>query len=178
MRPRTFTANIDVKIFATRMHSSRMGTTRSLTAWGVSARGCLPRGGVYPGGHLPRRVSARGCHLTYPIMHLMLPVYCPYTNWDWSPVQLLIKCLVMWPVRHAGIPLPPVDRVTDTCKNITLSQTTFAGGNEESIHKLCFTFVEQENNAFSNFLKLRNVTRKVNERRWRFKNFKNRHILI
>ena len=38
---------------------------------------------------------------------------------------------VMWPVVHAGKPLPAVNRMTDRCKNITLPQTSFAGGNEQ-----------------------------------------------
>ena len=68
-----------------------MRTARSLTThiWGVPARGggllegCLPRG-VY--------------HMTYPIMYLMLPVCCPVTNWDWSPVQLLIMFIITLPI--------------------------------------------------------------------------------
>ena len=32
--------------------------------------------------------------------------------------------------RHAGIPPPPVNRMTNKCKNITLPQTSFAGGNK------------------------------------------------
>ena len=31
--------------------------------------------------------------------------------------------------RHAGMP-PPMNRMTDRCKNITLPQTSFAGGND------------------------------------------------
>ena len=105
------------KLTLTRMYSSSMRTAHSLT---VSLGGCLPRGRgvcqgesaqeVCPGGCLPGELSAqvvsaqwvsawecltrgclpRGCHVTYPIMHLILPVCCPCTNWDWSPVQLLI----------------------------------------------------------------------------------------
>ena len=46
----------------TRMHSSRMHTACSLTVGG-------------------RGVSAQGMyHVTYPIMHLMIPVCCPNTN--------------------------------------------------------------------------------------------------
>ena len=31
---------------------------------------------------------------------------------------------------HAQGVLPPVNRMTDRCKNITLAQTSFAGGND------------------------------------------------
>ena len=71
--------------------------------WGCLPRGCMPRGsaqGVYaqgvcsggclPRGCLPGRCLPRGCHVTYPIMHLMLPVCCPNTNWMSTPMQLLI----------------------------------------------------------------------------------------
>ena len=34
-------------------------------------------------------------HVTYPIMHLMLPVFCFHINWESIPVQLLIYC---WPI--------------------------------------------------------------------------------
>ena len=52
------------------------------------------------------------------------PPTLPPWVWAWKPA------------RHAGTrhpPLgpgtPPVNRITDTCKNITLPQTSFAGGN-------------------------------------------------
>ena len=35
----------------------------------------------------------------------------------------------------AGKPTSPVDRMTDTCENITLPQTSFAGGNENAVMK-------------------------------------------
>ena len=38
--------------------------------------------------------------------------------------------------RHAGIPHPPVNRMTNRCKNITLPQTSFAGGNYENVVNL------------------------------------------
>ena len=36
---------------------------------------------------------------------------------------------------HAGIHPPPVDRMTDRCKNITLPQTSFAGGNKNDLEQ-------------------------------------------
>ena len=76
------------------------------TCWGVYLGGGVPALGVYLGVY----------HVTYPIIHLMLPVCCPVTNWDWSPVQLLILCLVMWPVVHVGIqPTPPPWTEWQTC---------------------------------------------------------------
>ena len=56
---------------------------------GVVLGGCGPRRGV-PGG-----VSGGCYHVTYPIMHLMLPVCCLHTNRDSTLVQLLIYC---WPI--------------------------------------------------------------------------------
>ena len=84
----------------------------------------LPGGEAYfPGG---------GYHVTYPIMHLMLPVCCLLTNWDPPTVQLLIYCwLVMWPAWHAGFPPSPwTEFLTHASENITLPQTSFAGGNK------------------------------------------------
>ena len=38
--------------------------------------------------------------------------------------------LVMWPVMHAGKSIPLwTEWLTDRCKNITLPQTSFVGGN-------------------------------------------------
>ena len=76
------------------MHSSGMHTARSLTMMegGVPAPGgCLVPGGGVPA---PGRMSGpkggvwsqggclllEGYHVTYPIMHLMLPVCCLHTN--------------------------------------------------------------------------------------------------
>ena len=73
----------------TRMHSSRMRTTRLLTI-SRSARGDVCLGGVYLGGVCWVVSSWRVYHMTYPIMHLTLPVCCPYTNWEAALMQLLI----------------------------------------------------------------------------------------
>ena len=77
------------------MNSSRMHTAHTVTVGGcvggggggVSAQGGVcPRGGCLSRGDVCLGVSAQGdvcwegCHVTYPIMHLMLPVCCPNTN--------------------------------------------------------------------------------------------------
>ena len=46
---------------------------------------------------------------------------CPIACWDTPPLS--IAC---W-----DTPLPPVNTMTDRCKNITLPQTSFAGGNQQ-----------------------------------------------
>ena len=40
-----------------------------------------------------------------------------------------VTCDACW---EANTPPPPVDRMTDACKNITLPQTSFAGGNNSN----------------------------------------------
>ena len=102
------------------MHSSRMRTGRSLTVcqsllrgsvWsgGVSARGCLlwgvsARGGLVPGGSALGGVSGPGGCLLWGVGG------------------------GVWSQGGVGIPActeadtPPVNRMTDTCKNITLAQ--------------------------------------------------------
>ena len=89
----------------TRLHSRRMHTAHLLTTsqhalckrvsakGGIYPGGCLPRG-CLPRGYLPRGVSAQGG-------------VCPGGG------CLPGGCLPR---------LPPVNRITDTCKNITLSQ--------------------------------------------------------
>ena len=100
------------------MHSSRMRTGRSLTV----CCSLLPRGGVcLPGGFsLPGGVSAwsggvlpaRGC----------LPGPGGVSAWSrgGSPCRGGV-CLVPG---GSPEPPPPVDRITDTCKSITLATTS------------------------------------------------------
>ena len=112
----------------TRMHSSRMHTGRSLTVWcsplprvgGLDMGGgrCLPGPGGWGlpglGGFLP----ARGC----------LP----------GPGGFSLPggvCLV----RGACPENPPVDRITDTCKNITLATTSLRPVIRVWGIKYCFT---------------------------------------
>ena len=115
------------KIKKRRMHSSRIGTARLLTVsqhalpGGVPARGCtclgvyLPRRctcleGTYQGVYLPMGVCTFPGGCTCPGVCVYLPGGC--------------TC--------PGTP-PPVNRMTDRCKNITLPQTSFAGGNKPRI---------------------------------------------
>ena len=117
---------------ATRMHSSRMRTGRSLTVcrsllpgggwgWGHASQAvCFPGGCVLPRGmhaswmvHVSWGVHAsRGC---------MLPGVCVL------PGRCMLPRGVCFP--GGGIPActeadPPVDRITDTSKNITLATTS------------------------------------------------------
>ena len=89
-------------ILITSMHSSSMRTAHLFTvASSIWEEECLPKGGVCPRGFLPR-----GC----------LP----------RVVSLPGECI---PACNGGDSPPPVNRMTDRCKNITLPQTSFAGGN-------------------------------------------------
>ena len=104
------------------------------------ARGCLPVGAVsaqvVPAGGV---VSVKGgffCpgegvyHVTYPAMHVMLPVRCPCSNWDWRGMQLLILCWSCHLARNAGKHLPPLDRILDThLWKHYLPATTVTGSN-------------------------------------------------
>ena len=50
-------------------------------AWGVPVQGDVSVQGGLPGGCLHGGVSTQGgYHVTYPIMHLMLPVCCLHTS--------------------------------------------------------------------------------------------------
>ena len=118
----------------TRLHSSRMHTARLLTS---ISQHVLRRGGL-PGGCLPRGLSYQGMstqrmppqggglswgvyHVTYPIMHLMLPLCCPGHQ-----LRLIISVAAYIVFGHVTCgaywdTTLPMDRMTDTCKNITFS---------------------------------------------------------
>ena len=75
---------------------------------------------------------SRGSHVTYPIVHLMLPVCSPDTNWwlwlDAAAYILLSQCImgkVTWDPPHR---VGQTDWQTNTTENITFPQTTYAGG--------------------------------------------------
>ena len=96
-------------------------------------RGCLLPGGVCSGGSAPRGMVY---HVTYPIMQLMLPVCCP------SPTETHQQCSCLytagWSCDLQGMlgyppPLLWTEFLTHTSKNITLPQTSFAGGNYENL---------------------------------------------
>ena len=90
------------------MHSSRMRTARTLTVGGGGGFS-IPGGSPSQGG-IPCDLSHNAFDVT-----CMLP-----------PHQLRhIKCAaayIVWPRCMLGYIPPPVDRITDTCKNITFPQ--------------------------------------------------------
>ena len=114
-------------LFNTRLHSSRMRTARSLTVspnmlWGEGAGawsqgGLLRGGGAWSQGSLLRGVCSQGGLLPGGLL----------------PGGLLPGGVCSW---GGGMPActeadpPPVNRMTKRCKNITLLQTSFAGGND------------------------------------------------
>ena len=113
----------------TRLHSSRMRTARSLPVspsmhYGGGKGGYLPRGCTCPGGGTcrGRRYLSGGCTCR--------------GNWYLSGgctlprgyVPLVLGCRQGYLPRYP----PPVNRMTDRCKNITLPQASFAGGKNRS----------------------------------------------
>ena len=83
--------------------------------------GSLSRGCVYPGGVSTQGVSAWGAHMTYPMMHLILPVCCLHTA---TPTETQQQCSCLytagWSCDLQGMLgyTPPPRGQTDTCKNI------------------------------------------------------------
>ena len=121
VRVKAHSHSVSTSVFAfskTRMHSSRMRTSRSLTVcWHLLPGGvvCLVRGGLpglggvsawSPGGGVlgPGGACSQGGCLPGPGVSA------------WSGGGLASQ--------HAlrQTPSPPVDRITDACKNITLAQ--------------------------------------------------------
>ena len=95
------------KIYTTSMHSSRICTAR------FSGHGGSLFGGFCSVGYLPIRIPPEG-------------------TWDQAARQEVTGTRQpdkKW--NHTEPPLSPVDRMTDTCKNITLPQTSFAGGDNQ-----------------------------------------------
>ena len=133
------------------MHSSRMRTTRLIDhIWGgvcpggVCPGGCLPRGclsrglsvqgaclpgGVCPGGVCPGGVPCRLSHHAFDVTCIL----------SWHQLRLITSAAVYIVSGHVtcgaswDTQFPPVDRMTDTCKNITFSQTLFAGGKYQGV---------------------------------------------
>ena len=137
------------------MHSSRMRTARSgctcprgvylpggCNCWGVRARGMYLLRGTSPG------VPARGVYLPRGVylhrgVHLPRGMYLPGGVPDGSvPAQGHVPargctCPGGLPAQGMYLPrgvpapvLPPMNRLTDRCNNITLPQTSFAAGNK------------------------------------------------
>ena len=106
------------------MHSSRMHTTRLLTI----SQHALIGGCTCLGGFLPR-----GC--TCPVGVPAKGVYLPGTVYLPEGVYLPRGCTC------AGT--HPVNRMTDRCKNITLPQTSFAGGNKTFGNIMYFNRIPQ-----------------------------------
>ena len=102
------------------MHSSRMRTGRALTVSGggclpgaggaCQGGGCVPGGGACQGGCLPGGGACQG--------GWCLPGGVPARGG---------ACQGGVPARGGCLTSPPhpVDRITDTCKNITLAKTSF-----------------------------------------------------
>ena len=83
-------------------------------AWGVSAQG-----GVCPGG---------SCALSHhAFVNCMLPPHQLSVSTCATPYIVWPRCMLLY------TPPPPVNRMTDRCKNITLPQTLFAGGKKSQL---------------------------------------------
>ena len=92
----------------TRLHSSRMHTARLLTV--SPSMHCAGGEVPDPGGAWSGGVCSEGC--------LVQGGSAPGGGGWWYPSM-------------PEADTPPVNRMTDRCKNITLPQTLFAGGNKK-----------------------------------------------
>ena len=102
------------------MHSSRMRAAHTVTIW----QWCFLSRGVSPcqGGLPARGVPCDLSHHAFDVACMLPPHQLRPTN--------CAAAYIVWPRCMLEYhPTPSVDRITDTCKNITLSQTSFAGGN-------------------------------------------------
>ena len=100
--------------FETRMHSSRMRTGR----WDTSCNACWD---TPP----PRETCCKACWDTRPpwrpaARHAGIP---PAMHAGIHPPRPAARHAGIPPAIHAGIHPPPVNRITHTCKNITLATT-------------------------------------------------------
>ena len=104
----------------TRMHSSRMRTARSLTVSRSTCQGVYLPGGTCsgectcPGVYLPGRLPAWGV------------CTCPGVYLPWG--YLLVGCTCPGVGICPGAPPPCTEFLTHATENITLPQTSFAGG--------------------------------------------------
>ena len=119
-----------LKIKYTRMHSSRMHTARLLTVF----HSMFCTGGLYlvPGGCVPGLGGTRSRGAVPGLGGVPGPggylVWGPVGGGTWSGVQGDVPGPGGWWCQV----LPPVNRMTNRCKNITLPQTSFAGGKNSS----------------------------------------------
>ena len=95
------------KTVKTRIHSSMMRTARLLT---ISRSIPCISGGLHKWA------------TSHPPPNRQTP-----TSWIQTPLNA--DPPVMWPGMHAGKSAPPPGGQINTCENITLPQTSFAGGN-------------------------------------------------
>ena len=96
----------------------------------ICTQECIPVGCVPPAA-----VAVRGgLHQAPPREYTAYPPCCK-ASWDSTPPAA--RHAGIPPAMHAGIPAPsppPVNRMTNRCKNITLPQTSFAGGKDEAFY--------------------------------------------
>ena len=152
-----------VTLVITRMHSSRMRTAHSLTVfchilctpppaimhtphnhtWNPP-QPCMP-----PSNHTPHdnHTCPPQPHIPPAVTHAPQQPHMPPHNHACPPCNHacpLQPCMppatmytptAMHTPRQPCMPPSPVDRMTHTCKNITLSQTSFAGGKNVSISR-------------------------------------------
>ena len=81
---------------------------------------CMPPCHACPPPHMPP-LPHTPLPCMPPTMHAPLP--CPSCH---APLPHMPPCHARLPTTHTS---PLVNRMTDRCKNITLPQTSFAGGN-------------------------------------------------
>ena len=127
-RPSVWIGSYQNKLTST--HSSRIRTARLLTVSEGEGEGFCPTpGGLHPGGSAqPQGVCIWGVCPNLggvcPTLGVLHPGVCP------TPGGLHRGgSASRGDVGKTPSPSPPVNRMTHRCKNITLPQTSFAGGN-------------------------------------------------
>ena len=122
------------------MHSSRMRTGRAVTAGGLFAQVGVSAGG---GAVCLMGVSAGGAVVSYDLSHHAFDVTCMLSQHQLN-VNTSAAAYIVWPWCMMGYNPPPVNRMTDRCKNITLPQLCLRAVNIFFIHgqglTSCVTF--------------------------------------
>ena len=113
------------------MHSSRMRTARSLI---ISLY--LVVSHAHPSKATTHPPPGATTHPLGATMHTLPPgatTYTPRSNHACPPGATMHapRGATLPPPPRATMHTPPVNRMTNRCKNITLPQTSFAGGNNE-----------------------------------------------